>query len=87
MITRISSGETPPFRIALRPASAASVRQLSPSPQYCRLPIPERDRIHSSLVSMTFDRSSFVTQRAGSALPAEMIRIPLLLTVSLSYSL
>mmetsp|Transcript_112582 Transcript_112582/g.305655 ORF Transcript_112582/g.305655 Transcript_112582/m.305655 type:complete len:338 (+) Transcript_112582:626-1639(+) len=71
-----SSGDTFAFSIARRPASAAIVTSDSSGRMMWRRLIPVRWKIHSSLVSMTSERSSLVTTLEGAADPVPAMAMP-----------
>ena len=61
----ISSGATPAFFSAIRAASR-HISECVSSTQWCRVLMPVRVVIHSSLVSTIFVRSSFVISFGGA---------------------
>src|SRR5437868_15481282 len=65
----ISFGPSLAISSARREASTAIEVWVVPSATQWRLWIPVGWRIHSSLVSITLERSSFVTTRSGRKLP------------------
>src|SRR6267154_1486379 len=67
-----SPGFMPAFASACRAARRARVAPVSPSDTQCRALIPDRWVIHSSDVSMIFERSSLVTTRSGTWNPVAM---------------
>ena len=77
----ISSGETPAFSSAARPAAAVRPSSVScVSTRRSRMPV--RVEIHSSLVSIIVESSSFVTVRSGTARPVPvMIKLIFLISV------
>jgi hypothetical protein len=60
---------------AARAASRARSLQAVSPPAIYRVPIPVRDRIHSSLVSISRASSLLLIRRAGTALPVAIIFI------------
>ena len=60
-----SEAESPAIASALRAAAAAMPEVVSASSAKCRRSIPERVRIHSSVVSRRVSNSAFSTTRAG----------------------
>ena len=72
MIRSRSSGSTPPFSKAFL-AAETDIETVVSSPASLLSLIPVRLEIHSSLVSTTLDRSSFVTLWTGTALPVPII--------------
>src|SRR5882724_6222248 len=69
MIKSISSSRTLACSIARRAASTARSDVHCQSGAMRRSLIPERDTIHSSVVSTSFSRSAFVRMRSGTYEP------------------
>src|SRR6185503_8039826 len=69
MIASRSAGVRPAAFSARSVAAWASPAPVSPSRTQRRSWLPVRVRIHSSLVSMSWERSSLVTTRSGTANP------------------
>src|SRR5213075_384977 len=67
----MSAGVRPALPSALSDASRASETPVSPSETQWRVLMPLRCTIHSSDVSISLARSSFVTTRAGTWKPVE----------------
>ena len=65
MTRSISSGASPLAASALPPAATAISTSVSSSDAHRRSAMPTRLWIHSSLVSITWARSSLVTRRRG----------------------
>jgi hypothetical protein len=61
----MSSGASPAMSSAARAAATAIWLVVSPSAAKCRRSMPDRERIHSSVVSSVFSNSAFSTTRAG----------------------
>ena len=72
MIRSSSNGSTPPSSNAFF-AAATDMETVVSSPASLLSLIPVRLDIHSSLVSTTLDRSSFVTLWTGTELPVPII--------------
>mmetsp|Transcript_14887 Transcript_14887/g.41137 ORF Transcript_14887/g.41137 Transcript_14887/m.41137 type:complete len:246 (-) Transcript_14887:159-896(-) len=72
--TSISSAVTPAISRAWLAAWTCRSRNVSPCNKTCRLAMPVLDWIHSSLVSTTLSRSTFVTTVLGAAEPMPMGR-------------
>src|SRR5262245_65648117 len=75
----ISPGSRPARAIASREAFSARSAGVSPATTQRRSAMPERWRIHSSLVSISASRSLLVTRRSGTHIP-----VPLILARSIS---
>jgi hypothetical protein len=65
MTAPICSGAIPAAAIALPPAATDMSWIVSPGAAKCRVAMPDRVRIHSSVESMCSQISSLVTRRAG----------------------
>ncbi len=75
-ITRsIDDGSTPAISSARRAAGMQMSVSASSSAAIRRSLIPVRSRIHSSFVSTSFERSSFVSTRSGTCTPSPVIEI------------
>ena len=72
----ISLGARPESFTAREPASAAMSTSSVPSSAMRRLWMPTRSRIHWSLVSIRWARSSLVTTFSGCVLPIPRSRAP-----------
>ena len=72
----ISFGASPASFTARAPASLAMSTSDVPGSAMRRLWMPTRSRIHWSLVSMRWARSSLVTTLSGWTLPRPMMRAP-----------
>mmetsp|Transcript_8354 Transcript_8354/g.20749 ORF Transcript_8354/g.20749 Transcript_8354/m.20749 type:complete len:305 (-) Transcript_8354:246-1160(-) len=71
-----SSALMPAISNAFFDASAAKLVRLSSPLMTCRLPMPVRERIHSSFVSTSLLRSSLVRYCVGTAIPTPAILAP-----------